>query len=395
MLGGPAIAGILMTVLVSGKAGYRELVSRLLRWRVGAGWYAFALLAAPLVFAVVHVLLSAVSPMFIPGFFLTGEKLSFLMMGLAAALMVGVLEELGWTGFAIPRLKLRHGVFATGLIAGVLWAVWHLPFIRFWPGVPLAGELPLAPFLAVTSFFVLVGQLPAYRVLMLWVYDHTESLLLAMLMHLGLTASTFILGPAWIPASLLLVYDVALTAVWWIVVAAVAVWNGGRLSRRTASRDPLQPQVEKRMDRGDLPRQPTWQRIILLTVLGYEGAGAVLGGILLVAAPDGRLMDMPVEMMRGVFPDFLIPGLILTGLGILNVAAFVAVWRRSHVDWILAGLGLGGLAIWFIVEIAILQGLHWLHGMWGLPVVAGILVALPLIRAGWDSRYASGEKVGV
>lgn len=126
-------------------------------------------------------------------------------------------------------------------------------------------------------------------------------------------------------------------------------------------------------------RQPTWQRITLLGILGYEGAGALLGGSLLVAAPDGRFMDMPVDIMHGVFRDFLIPGLILVGLGILNTAAFVAVWRRTRSDWLLAGLALGGLAIWFFVEIAILRQLHWLHAMWGLPVLVGGLVALSLV----------------
>ena len=62
--------------------------------------------------------------------------------------------------------------------------------------------------------------------------------------------------------------------------------------------------------------QPAWARLALLIVLGYEAAGAIVGGILLVAAPDGRYMDMPVEMMHGTFPDFLIPGWILLGLGI-------------------------------------------------------------------------------
>src|SRR5947209_3716585 len=51
MLFGPGIAGIVMTGLVDGMAGYRELLSRLLRWRVGAGWYVVALLTAPLAFA--------------------------------------------------------------------------------------------------------------------------------------------------------------------------------------------------------------------------------------------------------------------------------------------------------------------------------------------------------
>lgn len=232
MLGGPSIAGMLVIALVSGKAGFRELVSRLLRWRVGARWYAVALLTAPLVFVAVHALLSLASPIFIPGLVVTADKVPFLLKGLTAALMVGILEEIGWTGVAIPRLRALHGVFATGLITGVLWAVWHLPFIRLWPGVALAEDLPVGPVLALMTVLVLVGQLPAYRVLMVWVHDHTESLLIAMLMHLGLTGSTFILGPAWLSGWALLVYDVALGAAWWGLVAAVMLANRWQLARR-------------------------------------------------------------------------------------------------------------------------------------------------------------------
>ena len=123
---------------------------------------------------------------------------------------------------------------------------------------------------------------------------------------------------------------------------------------------------------------PAWQRIILLCILGYEAAGCLLGGSILVAAPDGRFMDMPVHIMHGVFPDFLIPGILLFGLGILNAGAFTTVLRRKPSGWIMAGLALGGLLIWFWIEIAILQQLHWLHAMWGLPVVMGGLVAILL-----------------
>ena len=75
--------------------------------------------------------------------------------------------------------------------------------------------------------------------------------------------------------------------------------------------------------------QRRWQRITLLTVLGYEGLGSLTGGALLVAGPDGRTMDMPVRLMHGTFTDFLIPGIILFGLGLLNVAAFFAVLREG------------------------------------------------------------------
>lgn len=125
--------------------------------------------------------------------------------------------------------------------------------------------------------------------------------------------------------------------------------------------------------------QRKWQRIALLAVLGYEGLGALVGGSLLVASPDGRYMDIPVGVMHGTFQDFLIPGAILFGLGLLAVAAFFAVWRRTATDWLGAGLALGGFVVWFFVEIVILRELHWLHAMWGLPVILGVVVAAPLL----------------
>lgn len=220
-----------MTAMVSGKAGFRDLFARLRRWRVSLRWYAVALLTAPLLFWMVHTTLSLASPVFLSALVTTTDKVPFLLANLAAALVVGFCEELGWTGFAIPRLRLRHGVLATGLLAGVLWAAWHAPIIRGWPSVALADGLPAPLFAAVSSALVLVGQLPAYRVLMVWVYDHTGSLLVAMLMHASLTACTFILGPAVIGGTALLVYDVILGAAWWAIVAVVAVANRWHFSR--------------------------------------------------------------------------------------------------------------------------------------------------------------------
>ncbi len=125
--------------------------------------------------------------------------------------------------------------------------------------------------------------------------------------------------------------------------------------------------------------QSNWQRIVLLIILGYEAAGCLVGGGLLVAAPDGRYMDMPVDIMHGTFQNFLIPGMILFALGILNAFAFIAVLRRKPSDWLMSGLSMGGLYIWFVVEIIILRDLHWLHAMWGIPVLIGWVVTVPLI----------------
>jgi len=126
-------------------------------------------------------------------------------------------------------------------------------------------------------------------------------------------------------------------------------------------------------------RQPTWQRIILLGVICYEALGCLAGGSMLIASPDGKYMDMPVQIMHGTFNDFMIPGNILFGLGILNMLAFFSVLNKKSSDWLIAGFGLGGLYIWFVVEIIILRELHWLHLMWGLPVLLGWVFLIPLI----------------
>ena len=230
MLIGPSVAGILLTGLVDGRAGFREFLSRLLRWRVGARWYAGALLTAPLLMTATLFALSLTSPVFLPGIFVSDDKASLLLSGITAGIMVGIFEELGWTGFAIPRLRLRYGVLTTGLIVGLLWGAWH--FRLFSGSGSSSGVVPADLYLAVLLF----SFLPPFRVLMVWVYDRTGSLLVAMLMHASLTASTLILMPlatAGVPG---LTYDLVLAAVLWVVVAAVAVAKGGQLSRQPLRR---------------------------------------------------------------------------------------------------------------------------------------------------------------
>lgn len=233
MLAGPSIAGILLTTLVSGRAGLRELLSRLLRWRVGARWYAVALLTAPLVLTAVRLALSFASPVFLPSIVIMSDTASLLLFSIAGALAVGVFEELGWTGFAIPRLRPHYSAFVTGLIVGVPWGAWHLVTNDIWIAGTYAGGLPWAVFVIVNGVSLVVGGLPAYRVLMVWVYDRTGSLLVAMLMHASLTGGlAMILMPLAISVVPNLIWYLVLTAALWVVVAAVAVANRGQLSQQ-------------------------------------------------------------------------------------------------------------------------------------------------------------------
>jgi CAAX protease family protein len=227
---GPPAAGLLLTGIVAGSAGYRELISGLLRWRVGAHWYAVALLTAPVLGAAVLLALSMTSAAYVPAILTATDKASLLLVGIVTGLVGGFGEELGWTGFAIPRLRRTHAVLATGLMVGVLWGVWHFLVTPAWIAETYAGELPLSLFLAATGVLALLGYLTPYRVLMVWVYDRTESLLLASLMHSSLIASAlFILAPVALAGGVYVTWSAMLAAALWIVLGAVALGNRGRL----------------------------------------------------------------------------------------------------------------------------------------------------------------------
>jgi len=224
---GPAVAGLGLTALLDGRAGLRELWARLRRWRVGEGWYALALLTAPLCATGVLFALSLATPTYLPGFF-KGQGVAVAVLGsLAAAAVVGLFEEIGWTGFAIPRLRRRHGTLATGLLVGVLWGVWHGPL--FWGAAQIAGPNAWPLVLAVMLF----SFLPPFRVLLVWAHDRTGSLLIAVLMHMSLTATTIVLqllgrGMPTVP------YDLALAASFWAVIAIGAmVMQARRLTHAT------------------------------------------------------------------------------------------------------------------------------------------------------------------
>ena len=223
----PAVAGLLMTGLTAGKAGYRELLSRLFRWRVEARWYVLALLLAPVVATMTAMFLALLlrSPEFIPAIFTTPDLVGLLLPGLSAGVLVGFSEELGWTGFAIPRLRLRCGILTAGLLLGVVWGAWHFP--SFWRSDSFAGLLPLALLLV-----QLFAWLPAYRILMVWVYDRTESLLVAMLMHASLTATSIIFAGD-LSDTQLLTSIIVSAGVWWLLVAAFAVANRRRISQQS------------------------------------------------------------------------------------------------------------------------------------------------------------------
>ena len=210
MVIGPTVAGLISTWLADKKEGFKNLLIRLRRWKIGGCWY-LALLIAPLTLAAADLLLSLFSRSFIPTIFTMNDKMSFLGFTLFGALVGGFFEEIGWTGFAIPRMLKRLNVFKTGLFLGLIWGAWHF-LVNFWGSANSAGVVPLALFLFVALFSFLLP----YRILMVWVYDHTKSLLISILMHCSLIIFWLILAPT---------AGDGLSKVIWFSTWAVILWG--------------------------------------------------------------------------------------------------------------------------------------------------------------------------
>ncbi|HYN61319.1 MAG TPA: CPBP family glutamic-type intramembrane protease [Rubrivivax sp.] len=220
MLLGPSTSGLALTALLDGRAGLRRLLARTTHWRLGLRWYGFALMTMPL------LLLAILWPL---GVFLDpAYSPRFQWHLFAIGFIAGSFEEVGWTGFATPRLLQRQRLFLAGLWLGLLWALWHV-LVDFRQNSSAMGALWLLEFAV-----LYVGALSAYRVLMTWVYANTLSLLLAVLMHASYTGWLLTLYPA---TSLEqgLVWQTAFALALWVVVAVVMTGRAGRGSRAFAA----------------------------------------------------------------------------------------------------------------------------------------------------------------
>ena len=184
-----SIAGLIMTAIEDGSAGLKLMLRRMLIWRVGIGYWLFAIL-----FLVPAFLLgSVVNPIF------NGDPISFtnmqpafdiLPLFIGFFIVAGLGQELGWTGFLIPRLQARFSALTSSIIRALLVGIWHLPlFIYSRLQLPALAAFPYSGWIAQKGFLVAIGApfvmfLLPWSIFFSWVFNNTKgSLLLVAVLH--------------------------------------------------------------------------------------------------------------------------------------------------------------------------------------------------------------------
>lgn len=200
----PALVALALTDRAEGRAATHALLGRIFKWDVGWQWYLFALAYMPVVklsVAVVHRVVTGAWPRF-------GETPWYLMVGaIAISTWAQAGEEIGWRGYALPRLSQQFGLAPASIILGIIWATWHLPLF-FFPGSDTRGQ----------SFPLYLLQVTALSVALAWLYWRTGgSLLLVMLLHAAVNNTKDIVPSADLNATNPLAFSHSLVA--WLTVA--------------------------------------------------------------------------------------------------------------------------------------------------------------------------------
>jgi uncharacterized protein len=209
---GPALAATIVSQVVYGKTGVRDLNEGLIRWRVGLVWYLVAVLAAAILLIMAQVLtklLGLTVTIAVPQVNLS----PYVIFSFAINFLANTCEEIGWRGFALPHLQKRYNALFSTLIVGTLWGLWHLPLV-FLVGNSMS-EFPLLWFISIV----------ADAFIYTWIYNSTKgSILLVALLHgSGNVFIAFITGLS--PVAFALVNCVA-------AIGLIAVFGKTNLSRR-------------------------------------------------------------------------------------------------------------------------------------------------------------------
>ncbi|MBL7826441.1 MAG: CPBP family intramembrane metalloprotease [Saprospiraceae bacterium] len=183
---GPMLAAFLTTAIFNGKPEVRLLWKRMFQWKP-LNWTLVAVFL-PFLFAILGGMIATFSDGAFPDFSKLGLSSEFPELNIFGFILYNILffgygEEVGWRGFALPRLQKRYSPFVATLILSAFWAAWHLPLFTYRPGYTSMDWAGAAGW----YFSILAGT-----VLFTWLFNGAKGSLLACALFHGLTDVVFL-----------------------------------------------------------------------------------------------------------------------------------------------------------------------------------------------------------
>ena len=178
----PTISALIISWIIGGIPEVKHLLTGLTRWKIGFRWYFAAafIFLAPLGICLIYLALgnSYSGPK-------QGETILTMLGTIVFTLFSGpIAEEMGWRGFALPRLQSKYSALVSSLILGVIWTCWHIPLFFVTGATQMSIPFPI--------YLLLVTTIAIY---LTWLYNNTHgSLIVTMLAHFAYNMTGFLTG---------------------------------------------------------------------------------------------------------------------------------------------------------------------------------------------------------
>ena len=175
---GPILAAFIVLAVTRKKEGVLELLKSMGKVNVKVKWYV-AIVLLPLIITLTSAGICLLYGTDLTNLFNPGMvPLLVLLMFLNTTLTSG-LEEPGWRGYALPKLQENYTANKSSIVLGLIWAIWHYPFLVYLNFV----QLGTGPFLSVLAIIGFTASIVGGSILFSWVYNNTKSVFMAILFH--------------------------------------------------------------------------------------------------------------------------------------------------------------------------------------------------------------------
>ncbi len=211
---GPILAAFIMEKQEHGTEGVLSLLKRMVQWRVGAVWYVVVL--APLMLLIITMFweyLAHQKPMDWAGIGVSSEFPEFSIVGFFLFNLVtfGIGEEVGWRGYALPRLQSHYSALKSTVLLTLGWAIWHIPAFLYRPGYVSMG------FGDIIGWFL---SLLTGAIILTWLFNSTKgSVFMCILFHTVI--NTAFTSDVALDKTIVLYLGIFIT-IWGVVIIAIA-----------------------------------------------------------------------------------------------------------------------------------------------------------------------------